>query len=462
MSAKEIHSASGYDFGDYTTIGILPKNAELTPESAPIAETNLEALKKRIHTKLVSQIHPDELAGLAEDKRRNEIRKVAEHLVDLESPQLNASERRKLVDDLMDDMLGLGPLEKLFQDQTISDILVNGPQQVYIERQGVLEETSVRFRDEQHLLEIIYRIVSSVGRRVDDSSPIVDARMKDGSRINAIISPLALRGPTLSIRRFRKDPIRIADLLASGAMAPEMACFLEAAVKARLNILISGGTGSGKTTLLNILSSFIPNSERIITIEDAAELQLQQKHVVQLESRPPNVEGEGEITLRQLVRNSLRMRPNRIIIGECRGSEALDMLQAMNTGHEGSLSTLHANTPRDALSRLEIMLLTTGVDIPLRALREQIASTIHLIVQTERLPGGQRRVTHISEVVPTMQDLVTLHELFSFRQLGVDGLGKAYGQFETSGICPLFHQRLESAGVGLPENLFDKQVLLEI
>ena len=461
MCPEEINSATPYDFGSYAAIGSPQGESERRPESGQPTESGFEALKRRIHGQLVQQIQLDELARLPEDKCRSEVRKAAEHFVDLESPQLSVAERRRLIEDLLDDMLGLGPLEKLLRDPTISDILVNGASQVYVERHGKLEETSVRFRSNEHLLQVIYRIVSKVGRRVDETSPIVDARLPDGSRVNAIIPPLALRGPALSIRRFGIDPIRLKDLLNFKSLTVEMARLLEAAVKARLNILISGGTGSGKTTLLNILSSFIPNNERIVTIEDAAELQLQQRHVVQLESRPPNLEGQGEITLRQLVRNSLRMRPNRIIIGECRGAEALDMLQAMNTGHEGSLTTLHANSPRDALTRLEMMLLTTGMDIPLRALREQVASAINLIVQIERLPGGPRRVTSITEIVGTEQDVITLQEVFAFRQQGIDSTGKAFGQFEATGIRPHFTPRLKMASIDLPASLFEQHTLLQ-
>lgn len=461
MCAHEVNLPPAYDLGSYAASAAPTGGPGKESERAATAHHGFEALKDRLHRKLVQQIDPEELRRLPEDKRRGEIRKAAEHFVDLEELQLNAQERRKLVDELLDDMLGLGPLETLLHDPTISDILVNSASQVYIERRGNLEETPIRFRDDQHLMEIIHRIVASVGRRVDETSPIVDARLRDGSRVNAIIPPLALRGPALSIRRFGTDPLRIKDLLKLKSLTPEIARFLEAVVKARLNILISGGTGSGKTTLLNILSSFIPNNERIITIEDSAELQLQQRHVVQLESRPPNVEGEGEITLRQLVRNSLRMRPNRIIIGECRGAEALDMLQAMNTGHEGSLTTLHANSPRDALTRLEMMLLMTGIEIPLRAMREQVASAINLIVQIERLPGGPRRVTSITEVVGMEKDVITLQEIFVFRQRGVDATGKAYGQFEATGIRPHFTPRLRAASIELPAKMFEQQPLLE-
>ncbi len=367
----------------------------------------------------------------------------------------------QFIQDLIDEMIGLGPLEKLLRDTSATDILVNGPSQVYIERSGRLEESSVHFRDEDHLLEIIRRIVAKIGRRVDQSSPIVDARLSDGSRVNAIVRPLSLRGPALSIRRFGVTPLLLADLLRLKAMAPQMALFLEAAVKVRTNILISGGTGSGKTTLLNTLSAFIPNDERIISVEDAAELQLQQRHVVQLESRPPNIEGKGEVTMRDLVRNTLRMRPNRIIVGECRGPEAFDMLQAMNTGHEGSLTTLHANSPRDALSRLEMMLVMTGMDVPLHALREQIASAIALIVQVDRMPGGPRRVTSITEITGREKDVIMTQEIFRFRQLGLTAAGAAYGEFESTGIRPNLMARLEASSITLPPGLFQQATLLQ-
>jgi pilus assembly protein CpaF len=356
-------------------------------------------------------------------------------------------------------MLGLGPLEKLLRDVSISDILVNGPDQVYVERQGTLTESPVRFRDEEHLLEIIRRIVHKVGRHVSKASPMVDARLPDGSRINAIIPPLAVRGPVLSIRRFGARPLRLDDLLQYQALTQEIAWLLEAAVKARLNILISGGTGSGKTTLLNVLSSFIPNGDRVITIEDAAELQLQQRHVVSLETRPPNMEGTGAVSMRDLVRNALRMRPDRIVVGECRGAEVMDMLQAMNTGHSGSMSTLHANSPRDVLARLEMMLMMSEVELPLHALRQAIASAIDLIVQVDRLPGGARRIMNVTEVVGMERDIICSQDLFIFQRAGLDAAGRACGHFEATGIRPTFMPRIANAGVELPPNLFQARVL---
>jgi pilus assembly protein CpaF len=347
----------------------------------------------------------------------------------------------------------------LLKDPTISDILVNGPYKVYVERRGKMEKSEVKFRDNDHLLQIIDRIVSKVGRRVDETSPLVDARLPDGSRVNAVIPPIALDGCSLSIRRFGSNPLKLDDLLNFKSFTPEMAMLMEAAIKARLNIVISGGTGCGKTTLLNTLSGFIPHEERVVTIEDAAELQLQQDHVVRMETRPPNIEGKGQITTRDLVRNALRMRPERIIIGECRGAETLDMLQAMNTGHAGSMTTLHANTPRDAQARLETMILMAGMDLPMKAMRQQIASAVDLIIQANRLQGGPRKVTQITEVVGMEGDIVVMQDIFRFRQLGVDQNGKAVGQFEATGVRPTFSARLESAGLKLASNLFQERVL---
>ncbi len=361
----------------------------------------------------------------------------------------------------MDETFGLGPLEALLKDPTISDILINGPKNVYVERRGKLERTNVCFRDNEHLLQIIDRIISKVGRRVDETCPMVDARMPDGSRFNAIIPPLALDGPAVSIRRFGRSPLKLEDLLNLKAFTPEMVMLLEGAIKARLNIIIAGGTGSGKTTLLNTLSSFIPNNERIITIEDAAELQLQQEHVVRLETRPPNIEGKGAITATDLVRNALRMRPERIIIGECRGPEALDMLQAMNTGHEGSMTTLHANSPRDALARLETMIMMAGFELPLKAMRTQIASAVNLLIQANRLQGGVRRITHITEVVGLEQDTIITQDIFRFEQDGVDENGRAYGRFVATGIRPTFMARLEARGIKLPPTIFRQRTMME-
>jgi pilus assembly protein CpaF len=368
-------------------------------------------------------------------------------------------ERERLIDEILDETLGFGPLEALLKDPTISDILINGPHNIFVERRGKLEKTDIKFRDNDHLLQIIDRIVSKVGRRVDETSPMVDARLPDGSRVNAIIPPLALDGPSVSIRRFGANPLKLEDLLNYKAFTPEMAMLMEAAIKARLNILISGGTGCGKTTLLNTLSSFIPNDERVITIEDAAELQLQQEHVVRLETRPPNIEGKGAVTTRDLVRNALRMRPERIIIGECRGGESLDMLQAMNTGHAGSMTTLHANNPREGLSRLETMIMMGGFEMPIKAMRQQIASAIDIIIQANRLQGGPRKVTSITEVLNMEQDVIIMQDVFKFKQLGIDQNGRAFGQFEATGVRPTFVSRLEAKGIKLPSNLFQERIL---
>jgi pilus assembly protein CpaF len=361
---------------------------------------------------------------------------------------------------VLDQTLGLGPLEALLKDSTISDILINGSRCVYVERQGRLQKTDIKFRDEAQLLQIIDRIVSRIGRRIDETCPMVDARLPDGSRVNAIIPPLALDGPAVSVRRFGAQPLRLDDLLNYRTLTPEMILLLEGAMKARLNIIISGGTGSGKTTLLNILSSFIPNEDRVITIEDAAELQLQQEHVVRLETRPPNIEGRGEVRATDLLRNALRMRPERIIIGECRGPEALDMLQAMNTGHEGSLTTVHANSPRDALARIETMILMSGFEFPVKAMRQQIASAVDLVIQVSRLQGGPRRVTHVSEVVGMEQDVIVMQEIFQYTQQGIDENGRARGQFVATGVRPTFTARLESAGIRLPADLFRQRVMM--
>ncbi|MGA2620236.1 MAG: CpaF family protein [Thermoguttaceae bacterium] len=429
--------------------------------SSDSKETNLEELKQRIHSKLVDKLDLTKVSELEGEILRREIRMVVEHLCDSEDTLLNRAEREQLVSEVLDETFGLGPLELLLKDPTISDILINGPKNVYVERRGKLEKTSVIFRDNDHLMQIIDRIISKVGRRVDETCPMVDARMIDGSRFNAIIPPLALDGACVSIRRFGTNPLKLEDLLNYKAFTPEMVMLLEGAIKARLNIIISGGTGSGKTTLLNTLSSFIPNTDRIVTIEDAAELLLQQDHVVRLETRPANIEGKGAITANDLVRNALRMRPERIIIGECRGSEALDMLQAMNTGHEGSLTTIHANAPRDAIARLETMILMAGFELPLKAMRTQIASAVDLVVQSSRLQGGPRKITYITEIVGMEQDTVVMQDIYRYMQDGVDEMGRARGRFVATGIRPKFMSRLESAGIRLPSSAFRERVMLE-
>jgi len=419
-----------------------------------------EVLKQRIHSKLVDKLDLNKVGELEGDTLRKEIRLVVEHLCDTEDTLLNRSERERLIDEVLDETFGLGPLELLLKDTKVCDILINGPHNIYVERAGKMEKTNVEFRDDQHLMQIIDRIVSKVGRRVDETNPMVDARLQDGSRVNAIIKPLALDGAAVSIRRFGSNPLKLENLLNFKAFTPEMVMLLEGAIKARLNVVISGGTGSGKTTLLNTLSSFIPSSDRIITIEDAAEIQLQQDHVVRLETRPPNIEGKGAVTATDLVKNALRMRPERVIIGECRGPETLDMLQAMNTGHDGSMTTLHANTPRDALARMETMIMMSGFELPIKAMRQQMASAVDLIIQASRLQGGKRRVTHITEVVGMEQDTVVMQDIFNYIQDGIDENCSARGRFVANGIRPNFMERLEAVGVKLPASTFRERVML--
>ncbi len=441
------------------TVGSATAGGPSIPTGGLAGNKSFDDLKRHIHGKLVERLDFTRVKDLHSDALRKDIRRVIEHLCDTENPLLNRMERERLIDEILDETLGFGPLEVLLKDATISDILVNGPHNIYVERRGKLERTEIKFRDNDHLLQIIDRIVSKVGRRVDETSPMVDARLPDGSRVNAIIPPLALDGPTVSIRRFGTNPLKLEDLLNYKAFTPEMAMLMEACIKARLNVIISGGTGCGKTTLLNTLSSFIPNDERVITIEDAAELQLQQEHVVRLETRPPNIEGKGQVTTRDLVRNALRMRPDRIIIGECRGAEALDMLQAMNTGHDGSMTTIHANNPRECLSRLETMIMMGGFEMPIKAMRQQIAAAVDIIIQANRLQGGPRKITSITEVMNMEQDVIIMQDIFRFRQLGIDQNGRAFGQFESTGVRPSFVGRLESKGIKLPSNLFQERVL---
>jgi pilus assembly protein CpaF len=422
-------------------------------------ETNFEDLKTLIHGKLVDKLDLSRLGDLEGDTLRREIRLVVEHLCDTENPLLNRSERERLIEEVLDETFGFGPLEILLKDPGISDIMINGPKNVFVEKGGRLERSPVVFRNNAHLMQILDRIVSKVGRRVDETSPMVDARLPDGSRLNAVIPPLALDGPSLSIRRFGTKAVGLEDLLRWGAFTPEMVMLLEGAIKARLNMIISGGTGSGKTTLLNTLSSFIPHDQRVITIEDAAELQLQQDHVLRLETRPPSIEGKGQVTATDLVKNALRMRPDRIIIGECRGAETLDMLQAMNTGHEGSLTTIHANSPRDAVSRIETMITMGGVELPMKALRQQFASAVQLIIQANRLQGGPRKITHITEVLGLEQETVIMQDIFVFVKDGIDESGRAFGHFESTGVRPSFMDRMHQSGVRLPANLFAQRVL---
>ncbi len=411
-------------------------------------------LKAKIHFRLLNLLDLARLAEAEEAVLQEDLRRGIDLILTEENLALTLPEKERLGREIRDELLGYGPLEPLLQDANIGDILVNSYDQVFVERHGKLERSPVRFTDNGHLLKIIEKIAAGVGRRVDESCPMVDARLPDGSRVNAIIPPLALDGPALSIRKFAKDPIRIHNLIEFQSLTPEMAQVLEAIVQARLNILISGGTGTGKTTFLNVLSSFIPNDERIITIEDSAELQLQQEHVVRLETRPPNLEGMGEITQRDLVRNALRMRPERIILGEVRQGEALDMLQAMNTGHDGSLATIHANTPRDALTRLETMVSMAGLNIPEKAIRHQISSAVNVVIQLARLSDGSRKMMSLNEIVGMEGDMITMQEIFAFRLMGLAENRRVRGKFITTGIRPKFMDRLEAMGIHLPAAIF--------
>nr|WP_240722394.1 CpaF family protein [Kocuria rosea] len=420
-----------------------------TDALAGLKERVGEALFERIGSRLSD-------SGLTEAALQAYAREELTQIVDAEQVPLSSEERQRLVRQISDDVLGFGPLQRFLDDDTVSEIMVNGPDQIFVEQSGRVTLSSAYFRSEQHLRQVIEKIVSKVGRRIDESSPLVDARLEDGSRVNAVIPPLAVNGSSLTIRKFAADPLKVADLVRFGSMSPEMAELLNACVKAHLNILISGGTGTGKTTMLNVMSSFIPHDERIITIEDAVELQLQQEHVVRLESRPANIEGKGEITIRDLVKNSLRMRPDRIVIGECRGGEALDMLQAMNTGHDGSLSTIHANSPRDVVSRLETLVLMAGMDLPLRAVREQISSAIDVVVQLTRLRDGTRRVTHITEVQGMEGEIVTLQDAFVFDySAGVDASGRFLGRAIPTGVRPRFVDRFEDLGIHVSPKVFE-------
>ncbi len=423
-------------------------------------QEQFEQIKRRIHGKLVDKLDLSRVGDLKGDTLKREIRMVVEHLCDAEDTLLNRQERERIVDEVLDETFGLGPLEMILKDPKVSDILINGPKSIYVEKGGRMQKTDVEFRDGKHLLQIIDRIVSKVGRRVDETCPMVDARLEDGSRVNAIIPPLALDGAAVSIRRFGSNPLKLEDLLNYRAFTPEMVMLLEGCIKARLNMIIAGGTGSGKTTLLNTLSSFISHDDRIVTIEDAAELQLQQDHVVRLETRPPNIEGNGAVTATDLVKNALRMRPERIIIGECRGGETLDMLQAMNTGHDGSLTTVHANTPRDAIARLETLVMMSGFDLPVKAIRQQVSGAVDVLIQANRLQGGPRRVTAITEVVGMEQDTVIMQDIYRYQQKGIDEEGKAFGHFECTGVRPAFMDKLEAAGVRLPASAFRERIMM--
>lgn len=424
----------------------------------PAIEKNLlffQELKARIHRRLLERLDLSKVDLLTSEELSREIGYIIESLIVEEGVPLNQAEKARMIVEIQHETFGLGPLEPLLADPDISDILVNNCSSVYIERKGKLSRTNVIFRDDKHLMQIIERIVSKVGRRIDESSPYVDARLSDGSRVNAIIPPLAIDGPVLSIRRFGLDPLKMNDLLLLGSIDERMKIILEGAVKKRLNIIISGGTGTGKTTMLNVLSEYIPETERIITIEDSAELILKQEHVVRLETRPSNIEGRGEVTQRDLVKNALRMRPDRIVLGEVRGGEALDMLQAMNTGHDGSISTVHANSARDALARLDTMVLMAGMDLPERAIREQIASAINIVIQLVRFSDGTRKVTKISEITGMEGSTVVMQDIFYYEQKGIDAEGKVIGEFKASGIRPKFAERLRLSGFDLPPGLFD-------
>ncbi len=427
-------------------------------KSAVPKEDPFEELKTRIHIKIIEEINTGALKEIPtennEEELENEISAIIENFLEDEGTFITKLDKQKLITQIIDEAIGFGPINQLIHDTSVSEIMVNGPDCVYVEKKGRLVRTDVTFKDDQHVMKVIDKIVAPLGRRIDESSPMVDARLPNGSRVNAIIPPLALNGPSITIRKFSEKPFSVRDLINFGTLSPEVAMLLKACVEARLNIVVSGGTGSGKTTTLNVMSSFIPDDERIVTIEDAAELQLAQEHVVRLETRPPNIEGKGAIAIRDLVRNSLRMRPDRIVVGEVRSGEALDMLQAMNTGHDGSLTTGHANSPRDMLSRLETMVLMAGMELPVKAIREQISSAIDLIVQQSRLRDGSRRITHITEITGMEGEIITMQDIFLFRQQGRDEKGRITGSLVSTGIKPKFTEKLEDAGISLPLDIF--------
>ena len=455
MSAWQIRRA-----GERTASG----QAEIAPDKHDQAHAEADrhtALKVELHQRLLDLINLSALDTMSREQIQAEIGEIVHEQLSLQKHALNLAERKRLVSDVLDELLGLGPLEPLLKDESITDILVNGFDSVFVERHGKLEPSSIRFKDERHLLRIIQKIVSAVGRRVDEASPYVDARLADGSRVNAIIPPLAVDGSLLSIRKFARVPIDMERLISYGSVPRSVALVLEAIVEARRNILISGGTESGKTTLLNAMSAYIDNAERIVTIEDSAELQLQQAHIARLETRPANIEGNGEVSQRDLLKNALRMRPDRIIVGEVRAGEAFDMLQAMNTGHDGSMTTVHANTPRDALSRLEQMIGMSGIDIAPRSARAQIASAINVVIQVGRLSDGKRRLMSLSELIGMEGEVVTMQEIFRFRMTGRDEHGTVLGRFEASGIRPHFMQELEDRGIKLPADIFNPSAALD-
>jgi len=446
--------------GDSGGVAATPRPSVPRPEMGKLGaaprepeDTTFTDLRVRVQNKLINELDPKlDLSNAT--KVRQQVEDIFNTILDSENIVLSRAERARMFESIAADIMGFGPLEQLLNDTEVSEIMVNGPRQVYVERKGKLTKSDVIFNNDEHVMRVIDRIVAPLGRRIDESSPMVDARLPDGSRVNAVIRPLSLIGPVLTIRKFRKEGITIEDMIRFGTLSREMAEFLSACVRAKLNIIVSGGTGSGKTTTLNALSSFIPEDERIVTVENAAELQLRQEHVVTLESRPPNVEGRGEITIRDLVINCLRMRPDRIVVGECRGGEALEMLQAMNTGHDGSMTTLHANSPRDAIARTETMVLMAGMDLPVRAIREQIASAVNLIVQQARLKDGSRKIVAITEVQGMEGDVVVLQDVFAFEQTGIDERGKIVGQLRPTGIRPKFVELFEQQNIYLPPNIF--------
>jgi pilus assembly protein CpaF len=436
-----------------------PPAAATEPAQRPEDSARFVKLKRELHRQLIESMDLSVLGRMDQDQLRTEVRAAAGILLDKSSQLLTLDERNRLIAEVIDETFGLGPLESLMADPSISEIMVNGPKVTYIERNGKIERANIVFNDDKHLVQIIQRIVGRIGRRVDETTPLADARLADGSRVNAVVPPIALDGALLTIRRFGKKAMKAEDLVEKNAMTKEMLDFLSACIKARINVIISGGTGSGKTTLLNALSSFISHDERIATIEDAAELRLQQPHVVRMETRPPNIEGNGQILTRDLVKNALRMRPDRVIVGECRGGEALDMLQAMNTGHDGSMTTVHANDTRDALSRLEMMVGMNGFDIPIWIVRRQIVSAVHLVIQANRLPGGLRKITKISEIVGMEEDIVSMQDIFVFKQTGVDENRVCQGYHMSTGLRPKCLEKLNISGVGLPIDMFEQRRL---
>ncbi len=453
----ELNNGAGIGLQKSSLSALLNKE-----QNTSLDDTAYHELKSRMHDRLLDMMDLSIMDSLDPQVLRQEIRKLMAEILRTETTPMNSAEKDRLIKEVEDEVLGLGPLEPLLRDHSVTEIMVNTHKQIYIERYGKLELTEARFKDDSHLRRIIDKIVSAVGRRVDESSPMVDARLADGSRVNAIIPPLALDGPSMSIRRFAVDPLMLEDLVMFKALTPEIGELLRGIVQAKLNVLISGGTGSGKTTLLNIVSGFIPKGERIVTIEDSAELQLRQGHVVRLETKPPNIEGKGEYTARDLVRNSLRMRPDRIVVGEVRGGEALDMLQAMNTGHDGSLTTIHANTPRDSLIRLETMVSMAGLNIPTRFLRHYLSSALDVIIQVSRITDGSRKLTSVQEIVGMEGEIITLQEIFKFEQTHLDAEGKVKGKFMATGIRPRFEQRFKALGIEVASEIFDPRKVQEI